>query len=49
MIYGYARVSSKEQHLDRQLEELKKHVKPIYIYILIGNQEKTLNVQATKK
>jgi DNA invertase Pin-like site-specific DNA recombinase len=33
MIYGYARVSSKEQHLDRQLEELKKHVKPIYIYI----------------
>ncbi|MPM13367.1 hypothetical protein SDC9_59724 [bioreactor metagenome] len=26
-IYGYARVSTKEQHLDRQLAELKKYVK----------------------
>lgn len=25
MIYGYARVSTKEQNLDRQLEELKKY------------------------
>ena len=26
MIYGYARVSTAEQHLDRQLEQLKKYV-----------------------
>lgn len=26
MVYGYARVSSKEQNLDRQLERLKKYV-----------------------
>lgn len=25
MIYGYARVSTKEQNLDRQLEEFKKY------------------------
>ena len=26
MVYGYARVSSKEQNLDRQLERLKEYV-----------------------
>lgn len=30
MIYAYARVSSKEQNLDRQLEELKKYTDKIY-------------------
>ena len=30
MIYGYARVSTKEQNLDRQLEELKKCTDVIY-------------------
>ena len=25
-IFGYARVSSKEQNLDRQIDELKKYV-----------------------
>lgn len=30
-IFGYARVSSKEQNLDRQLEELKKYVPIEYI------------------
>ena len=27
-IFGYARVSSKTQNLDRQIEELKKYVAP---------------------
>ena len=27
MIYGYARVSTAEQNLDRQLEALKPHIK----------------------
>jgi len=31
-IYGYARVSSKEQNLDRQLIELNKHVEDRYIF-----------------
>ena len=30
MIYGYARVSTREQNLDRQLEELKKYTDKIY-------------------
>ena len=30
MIYAYARVSTKEQNLDRQLEELKKYTDKIY-------------------
>lgn len=30
MIYGYARVSTREQNLDRQLVELKKHTDKIY-------------------
>lgn len=30
MIYGYARVSTKEQNLDRQLVELKKYTNTIY-------------------
>ena len=30
-IFGYARVSSKTQNLDRQIEELKKYVEPEYI------------------
>ena len=30
MIYAYARVSTKEQNLDRQLEELKKYTDNIY-------------------
>ena len=30
-IYGYARVSSKEQNLDRQIDQLKKYVKEEYI------------------
>lgn len=33
MIYGYARVSSKDQNLDRQIEELQKADEYIYIYI----------------
>lgn len=32
-IFGYARVSSKEQHLDRQILELQKHVKPENILV----------------
>lgn len=32
-IFGYARVSSKEQHLDRQILELKKYVKPENILV----------------
>lgn len=31
-IYGYARVSSKQQNLDRQLVELKKHVDERFIF-----------------
>lgn len=31
-IYGYARVSAKDQNLDRQLVELKKHVDERYIF-----------------
>jgi DNA invertase Pin-like site-specific DNA recombinase len=31
-IYGYARVSSKEQNLDRQMIELKKYVEEQYIF-----------------
>lgn len=31
-IYGYSRVSTKEQHLDRQLIELKKYVDERYIF-----------------
>ena len=40
MIYGYARVSTKEQNEDRQIETLtkfgveKKYIK-VYIYILL--------------
>ena len=30
-IYGYARVSSQEQNLDRQLEKLKQYVEPEFI------------------
>ena len=30
-IFGYARVSSKEQNLDRQLDKLKEYVSPEYI------------------
>ena len=30
MIYGYARVSTKEQNLDRQLVELQKYTNTIY-------------------
>lgn len=30
-VYGYARVSSQEQHLDRQIEQLKKYVEAEYI------------------
>lgn len=30
-IYGYARVSSQEQNLDRQLEQLKQYVEPEFI------------------
>lgn len=30
-IYGYARVSSKEQNLDRQIDQLKQYVKEEYI------------------
>ena len=30
-VYGYARVSSQEQNLDRQLEQLKKYVEEKYI------------------
>lgn len=30
LIYGYARVSTREQNLDRQIEELKKHVDVIF-------------------
>ena len=36
MIYGYARVSTKEQNLDRQLEELKKCTDKIYADKLSG-------------
>ena len=32
-IFGYARVSSKEQHLDRQILELQKYVKPENILV----------------
>lgn len=31
-IYGYARVSSRDQHLDRQLLELEKYVDPRFIF-----------------
>lgn len=31
-VYGYARVSTKEQHLDRQMVELQKHVDDKYIF-----------------
>lgn len=36
MIIGYARVSSKDQNLDRQLEELKKYTDKIYADKLSG-------------
>lgn len=31
-VYGYARVSSRDQHLDRQLLELEKYVDPRFIF-----------------
>ncbi len=36
MIYGYARVSTKEQNLDRQIVELEKYTKTIYFDKLSG-------------
>lgn len=33
MVFGYARVSSKDQKLDRQIQELQKADNTIYIYM----------------
>ena len=49
MVYGYARVSSKDQNLDRQIEELEKENPYIYIYIVKSRVARILNVRNTKK
>lgn len=46
-IYGYARVSAKDQNLDRQIVDLQKADNTIYIYIQTRKAEKTLKEKAT--
>lgn len=52
MNLGYARVSTKEQHLERQLEELKKHVSDeryLFVDKISGRKENREGLLALKK
>ena len=51
MIYGYARVSTKEQKLDRQIDSLTKYVdvKNIYSDKLSGKNTNRENYQKLKE
>ena len=47
--YGYIRVSTKEQHIDRQLAALQPYNIPKKIFTAIINLEKILSVRLIKR